>query len=151
MARCRRRGLLCAGCLAMAVCLWWVVWLERSAAASATATVDTAQLAVALGAWCLAYELSVGSGYFVVVSDLASGPSATLTYAVGNSVRFAGEFASSLLFLSAVDAFGITRTLGFHAVVSCALVLLLLAVLPETNPRFRVMSDTPASLVAPLL
>ena len=81
------------------------------------------------------YELSVGAGYFVVVSDLAAGPRATLVFAVGNSVRFGGEFASSLGFIPAVEAFGIARTLAVHATVTSGLAIALLAVLPETNPR----------------
>jgi MFS family permease len=132
MANLRRRSLLCGGCIVMAACLWWAVVLEQGKGPS----VDPTLLALALGGWCFAYEFSVGSGYFVVVSDLARGPSATLTFAIGNSVRFAGEFASSFLFLTAVDAFGVPKTLMFHATLTCLLALALLYALPETHPKF---------------
>ena len=49
----------------MAGCLIWATVLEAATGP------DPVKLAVAFGAWCVAYELSVGSGYFVVVSDLA--------------------------------------------------------------------------------
>jgi len=131
LARCPRRPLLCLGCAMMAACLWWTVTLEAAAREQPTL------LALALGAWCFAYEVSVGSGYFVIVSDLATAPWATLTFAVGNLVRFAGECASSVLFLTAVESLGMTRTLAFYALVTVVILVALLAVLPETHPRFR--------------
>jgi len=130
MARCRRRLLLCTGCLAMAACLWWATLLEDRA------HIDDSRLALAFGAWCLVYEISVGSGYFVVVSDLAVGPAATMVFALGNTVRFLGEFASSFFFLSAVHAMGAVLTLRIHALFTMLLALALLVALPETNPRY---------------
>jgi len=82
------------------------------------------------------YEISVGSGYFVVVSDLAVGPAATMVFALGNTVRFLGEFASSFFFLSAVHAMGAVLTLRIHALFTMLLALALLVALPETNPRY---------------
>ena len=116
----------------MAVCLWCTVLLEAD-----QAHLDLALVALALGTWCVAYEVSIGSGYFVVVSDLAQGTSATLVFAVGNSVRFAAEFGSSVLFLPATQSYGVPATLSFHAIVTCVVALALLVTLPETNLRFK--------------
>jgi hypothetical protein len=50
-------------------------------------------------------------------------------------VRFAGEMALSMAFLSSCGAFGLVAVLLFHAATSAALTLVLFATLGETNPR----------------
>ena len=50
-------------------------------------------------------------------------------------VRFAGEMALSMAFLSACGEYGVVAVLLFHAATSAALTLVLFATLGETNPR----------------
>ena len=132
MAICRRRVLVVGGLALMAALLIHAAWLERDELSRSAMGLP---LAITLSLWCLAYEVGPGCGYFVLVSDLASGPMGAMTYACGNSARFASEFALSFAFLSTCGHEGIVRVLLFHAAVAAGLALLLFVTLRETNPR----------------
>ena len=135
VAVCRRRLLVVGGLSAMTLLLLHTAWLERDAPSRAAMGLP---LALTLAAWCVAYEVGPGAGYFVIVGDLASAtPSlSAVVFACGNAARFGCEFALSFFFLSACGAYGLGPLLLFHVAVTAALTLLLLIALPETNPRF---------------
>jgi len=130
LARLRRRILVLSGLALVSACLFVAAHLERSAASREEMG---GALSAALVLWCIGYEVGPGAGYFVVAGELATPPWGTVTFATGNSVRFACEFASSFLFLSSCARWGTSFMLGFHGVVAAALALVLFVVLPETR------------------
>ena len=106
-------------------------WLERD---ERSRSVMGLSPAATLSLWCLAYEIGPGAGYFVVISDLASGVLGATVYACGNAARFASEFVLSFAFLSTCGHLGLTTVLLFHAAIAATLALLLSVALRETNP-----------------
>lgn len=60
-----------------------------------------------------------------------------LSVALGNTVRFACEFASSLLLISAASRVGLPTILAIYATVACACALLFAALLPEVSVKHR--------------
>lgn len=133
MSGCRRRPLVLSALGVEAACLCYAGYLTSGVELHNYAVLA---LALTLGAWCLAYEVGPGGGYFVLIGDLAKPPMATTVYAIANSVRYTCEFVSSFFFLSASSAFGTQAILVFHAAVSLLTMATLAAFLPETNPRF---------------
>jgi len=135
MGACRRRPLVIGALLCEAVCLMYTAYLSFQGAQTGSGA-STLPLALSLSIWCLAYQLGPGSGYFVLVGDIALPPMDTAVFAIGNSVRYTCEFASSLFFLPAATAFGVWRVLLFHAMAALTCATGLVIMLPETNPHF---------------
>ena len=138
MAICRNRALVAGGLLGMVLTSTTFVfaYINRGGAPASSAELHTLLVASAV-TWSLLYQIGPGGTYYSQLVEVAADARLRpMTIALGNTLKYGTEFASSLLLIGVIDTYGVEAPVVFYAFVALVSAVGVLALLPEANRRF---------------
>lgn len=143
LAMCRNRVLLAGGLFGMVLTSVTVVVANVNGGGEPASSEALHMLLFAsVLVWSILYQVGPGGCYYAQVVEVAADSQLRpMTIALGNTLKYGTEFASSLLLIGVTAAYGVEVPIVFFAAVALASAVGVLALLPEANRRFATIDD----------